>query len=132
LIITGASFMDIKYNSLKTYIMNLTMFSEALNALIYQKLTESLRASESKMVLDNTSHLQFINYIERAWQNFMSYSDDQKSTMVAGLQQNIIKAYKFMQEDIESIDKLDIYAKEETKQTLLKNQERLGTLLKLL
>lgn|SRR5574344_1901069 len=124
--------MDIKYNSLKTYIMNLTMFSEALNALIYQKLTESLRASESKMVLDNTSHLQFINYIERAWQNFMSYSDDQKSTMVAGLQQNIIKAYKFMQEDIESIDKLDIYAKEETKQTLLKNQERLGTLLKLL
>ena len=124
--------MASRYNSLKTYIINLTMFSEALNALIYQKLTESLRLPENKMILDNESHLQFLSYIERSWQSFMAYPDDQKATMVAGLQQNIIKAYKFMQEDIESVDKLDIDSKEDIKKALSKNQERLGTLLKLI
>ena len=62
----------------------------------------------------------------------MAYPDDQKATMVAGLQQNIIKAYKFMQEHIESVDKLDIDSKEDIKKALSKNQERLGTLLKLI
>lgn|SRR5574344_2080056 len=121
-----------KYNSIQKYLMNLVMFSEMLNALNYQKLTEKLRKAESQYVLDNTSHLKYIDWINQAWNRFMSEPEDTQRTMVSGMAKNIAGAYEFLRSDFTSIDKLEIERKEETKNAIKQNMARLEALLRML
>lgn len=118
-------------DAINKYIFEINLFSETLNALWYQKLTEGqlseeVRLQEEKYVLDCTSHFNFINYIDKVWKRIENEPDCE----FVGFKDEIKTSLKFLCEDLESLPRLPIDNKEMFAKILVKNIERLKQLYK--
>ena len=114
-------------NPMQEYIVNCMLFSEMINSIHYQSLTESLREANERYILDNSVHLKYIEYLDQCWARIQG-----SSLNYDPFKDNIRDAIKFLAEDLKNIEKFDVANKEETKAALSINIKRLTLIYKTL
>lgn len=107
------------YTAMQEYIVNCMLFSEMINSIHYQSLTESLREANERYILDNSAHLKYIDYCDKCWAKVQGLANYEP------LENSIENAAQLLSEDFRNIEKFDIANKEETKAALLLNVKRL-------